>query len=181
MEPTSRRRLLAHIADLVKTHETHGQSAIFSATKILQETMDLLREHRPHYHWVGLYGLVGKTLYLGPFAGPPTDHVEIPVGRGVCGTAVQEGSNQRVDDVSQRDNYLACNLETKSELVVLIWSADPGTPQRFILGQIDVDGSTIRAFDEEEEAFIADVAVLLRQPMALWLQEKNTQIQSKES
>lgn len=119
--------------------------------------MEYLKAHRPAYHWVGVYRLEGDTLVLGPYVGPETDHRLIPVGRGVCGTAVAENRNQIVGDVRSLSNYLACNLETRSEIVVLI--RDPETQE--ILGQIDVDGTELHGFDAEDEAFLEDVGRIL--------------------
>src|SRR5919201_4434864 len=72
------------------------------------------------YTSVYMYMLHGDELVLEAYAGRETDHTRIPVGKGVCGTAVATGEDQNVPDVGALDNYLACNLETKSELVVLI-------------------------------------------------------------
>jgi GAF domain-containing protein len=116
----------------------------------LQALMQRLHDRLPHYHWVGIYWLEGDTLVLGPYVGPPTEHVRIPVGRGVCGTAVAENTNQIVRDVRERENYLACNLETRSEIVVLLRHPETGA----IIGQIDVDGTEVGAFDESDEAFL---------------------------
>lgn len=94
-------------------------------TARLKKAMDYLHDHRSGYHWVGIYTLQGSELHLGPYHGPTTDHLRIPVGRGVCGTAVAENRNQIVADVRELTNYLACNLETRSEIVVLV--REPGT------------------------------------------------------
>ncbi len=118
--------------------------------------MQYLQDNRSDYHWVGIYRLDGDTLVLGPYVGPVTDHVRIPVGRGVCGTAVAENKNQVVDDVRELSNYLACNLETRSEIVVLVREGTTGR----ILGQIDVDGTKVKAFGKEEELFLDQVAML---------------------
>ncbi len=123
----------------------------------LQQLMQHLHDRLLHYHWVGIYWLEGDTLVLGPYVGPPTEHGRIPVGRGVCGTAVAENANQIVYDVRERANYLACNLETRSEIVVLI--RDPRTGA--IVGQIDVDGTEVGAFDESDEAFLEAIAQLI--------------------
>ncbi len=120
----------------------------------LQALMQYLHDTLPHYHWVGIYWLKGDELVLGPYVGPPTEHVRIPVGRGVCGTAVAEGANQIVRDVRTRTNYLACNLETLSEIVVLIRHPETGK----ILGQIDVDGTEVGAFDTTDEALLEVLA-----------------------
>ena len=110
-----------------------------------QELLRLAAEHirsaGPPYTSVYLYMLYGKELVLEAFAGRPTDHTRIPVGRGVCGTAVATGKDQNVGDVRAIENYLACNLFTRSELVVLIRRGD------LILGQIDVDSDLPDPFD----------------------------------
>lgn len=125
----------------------------------LQSLMQYLHDTLPHFHWVGIYWLKGDELVLGPYVGPPTEHVRIPVGRGVCGTAVAEGANQIVRDVRTRTNYLACNLETLSEIVVLIRHPETGK----ILGQIDVDGTTVGAFDATDEALLEVLAERIAQ------------------
>lgn len=175
MEPLTCDSLLDRLTNLVNTPEQTLEPSPETATKILEQAMELLQAHRPYYHWVGLYGLIGEKLYLGPYCGPPTDHVEIPVGRGVCGTAVKEQANQRIDDVRILDNYLACNLETKSELVVLIWNEN----HTEILGQIDIDGSAVGAFSPEEESFINKVSQILAPSFALWLASHKKTLESK--
>ena len=122
-----------------------------------QAAMDYLHQRREDYHWVGIYHLRGDTLELGAYQGPTTDHTRIPVGRGVCGTAVAANANQIVADVAQASNYLACNLETQSEIVVLL--RDPASGR--ILGQIDVDGRRLNQFGAEDERFLTAVGDLL--------------------
>jgi GAF domain-containing protein len=107
------------------------------------------------WNWCGIYRLEGETLILDEYVGAATDHTHIPVGRGVCGTAVAENKNQVIEDVHALDNYLACSLETKSELVVLIREGSE------ILGQIDIDGHKVGQFGCEEEAFLDQMAVIL--------------------
>lgn len=112
----------------------------------------LLHRARPHWDWVGLYLLAGEELVLGPYVGAPTDHVRIPVGRGVCGTAVASGENQVVADVRELDNYLACSTSTRSEIVVLIRHRGQ------IVGQFDVDSDTAGAFGPDDEALLSELA-----------------------
>ncbi len=107
------------------------------------------------WNWCGIYRLEGEVLVLDEYVGAATDHTHIPVGRGVCGTAVAENSNQVIPDVQALDNYLACSLETKSELVVLIREGST------ILGQIDIDGHKVGQFSCEEEAFLERMGVIL--------------------
>ncbi|HEY9014476.1 MAG TPA: GAF domain-containing protein, partial [Gemmatimonadales bacterium] len=102
-----------------------------------------------------LYMLHGNELVLEAYAGRETEHTRIPVGVGVCGTAVASGQDQNVPDVSSLSNYLACNVWTRSELVVLIRR---GTA---ILGQIDIDSDVPAGFPPEEEAAVREVAEAL--------------------
>lgn len=107
---------------------------------------------RPRFDWTGVYVLEGQELVLRAFVGKPTEHTRIPVGRGVCGTAIAEKADQRIDDVSKVPNYLMCSLDTKSELVVLIRDGEK------IYGQIDVDSHTRAAFTDEDHAEVRRVA-----------------------
>jgi L-methionine (R)-S-oxide reductase len=119
---------------------------------LLQLAADRIRAAGPPYTSVYLYMLHGDVLELEAFSGRETEHTRIPVGRGVCGTAVAEGRDQNVGDVQGRENYLACNLETRSELVVLIRRGS------LILGQIDVDSDVPDPFTPEEHAAVRQVA-----------------------
>lgn len=127
----------------------------------IQSVMQTIKDAFPEFYWVGVYILHGDELRLGPFVGPATDHLRIPVGRGVCGTAVATGRNQLVDDVRELDNYLACNLETRSEIVVLVRA--PAT--REIIGQIDIDCTVAGRFGAQDEAFLDEVATLIAPAM----------------
>lgn len=109
----------------------------------------------PGYDWSGIYRLEGDTLVLDAYVGAPTDHTSIPVGRGVCGTAVAEDRNQVIDDVRTLDNYLSCSAFTRSEIVVLI------RDENETLGQIDIDGHTVGQFDASDEAMLERLAALL--------------------
>lgn len=119
---------------------------------LLQLAADRIRAAGPPYTSVYLYMLHGEMLILEAFSGRATDHTHIPVGKGVCGTAVATGEDQNVGDVRTLGNYLACNLETRSELVVLIRRGSQ------ILGQIDVDSDVEGRFAPEEQAAVKLVA-----------------------
>jgi L-methionine (R)-S-oxide reductase len=114
----------------------------------------------PKFNWTGIYILKGDMLELGPYIGAATEHTRIPVGRGVCGTAVAKNEDQNIPDVNASDNYLACSVETRSELVVLVRDRDGN-----ILGQIDIDSHIPNAFGPEEEAA---VKIIARQLGELW-------------
>lgn len=104
------------------------------------------------YTSVYAYRLHGDELVLEAFAGRETEHTRIPVGRGVCGTALATGRDQNVPDVGAAGNYLACNLETKSELVVLIRRGPT------ILGQLDIDSDVPAGFTDAHHRAVKDVA-----------------------
>jgi L-methionine (R)-S-oxide reductase len=123
-----------------------------SLDKVLKQTVRLLKQEREHYNWVGIYLLEGDMLVLHNYLGKPTEHTRIPVGVGVCGVAVAEGANQIVGDVTRLDNYLACSVGTRSEIVVLIRRGAE------ILAQIDIDSDLEDAFSSEDEALLARVA-----------------------
>lgn len=111
-----------------------------------------IRQAGAPYTGVYLYMLCGDALVLEAFDGRPTEHTRIPVGTGICGRAVAEGRDINVADVTQADGYLACSVETRSELVVLIRRRDE------ILGQIDIDSDVPDAFDAAEQRAVREVA-----------------------
>ena len=121
-------------------------------TELLRTAAEKIRAAGPPYTSVYLYMLHGGELVLEAFAGRDTEHTRIPVGTGVCGTAVATGKDQNVPDVRAVENYLACNTWTRSELVVLIRRGDK------ILGQIDVDSDEPDPFTGEEENQVRAVA-----------------------
>lgn len=119
-----------------------------------KEAMNLL-DSLESYNWSGIYRLQGEQLILDEFVGAETDHKCILVGQGVCGTAIAENLNQVIGDVRQLENYLSCSVETRSEIVVLIRRGSE------ILGQIDIDGHQVAAFDESDERLLTQVAQVL--------------------
>lgn len=120
--------------------------------ELLRTAAEKIRASGPPYTSVYLYMLHGNELVLEAFAGRETDHTRIPVGAGVCGTAVASGLDQNVPDVTAVGNYLACNTWTRSELVVLIRRGAT------ILGQIDIDSDVPNPFTPAEEAEVRQVA-----------------------
>ncbi|MGV3618547.1 MAG: GAF domain-containing protein [Fimbriimonas sp.] len=123
-----------------------------TGAELRRKAMALL-DGLPAYNWSGIYRLEGDTLVLDEYVGAATDHTHIPVGRGVCGTAVAENRNQVIEDVRTLDNYLSCSAQTRSEIVVLIRDAAGK-----VLGQIDIDGHEVGAFDASDEALLERIA-----------------------
>ena len=95
-------------------------------------------------NWAGFYLIKEGRLVLGPFQGKPAVTI-IPVGKGVCGTAVAERKTQRVDDVHSCDNHIACDLASSSEIVV------PIIKDGQVQGVLDIDSPIFERFDEEDE------------------------------
>ena len=125
------------------------------AAALLTEAVQRIEAAADRFDWVGVYLLEDGELVLGPYVGAATDHVRIPVGRGVCGTAVAEDRDINVPDVRQIENYIACSVGTRSELVVLIREPESGR----VLGQLDLDSDRVAAFtdaDERELRLVAD-------------------------
>jgi L-methionine (R)-S-oxide reductase len=125
-----------------------------SDEEALTGVVRLVHDAHPSWDWSGIYLLRGGVLVLGPSTAP-ADHDRIEVGEGVCGTAVSEDSNQVVEDVREVENYLACSIHTRSEIVVLIRS------EGRIVGQFDVDSDTVGAFSAEDERLLDELAGLV--------------------
>lgn len=123
-----------------------------SREALLRLAAEKIRAAGRPYTSVYMYMLQGQELVLEAFAGRETEHTRIPVGMGVCGTAVASGQDQNVPDVREIQNYLACNAWTRSELVVLIRRGS------LILGQIDIDSDEPNPFTPDEEAAVRQVA-----------------------
>ncbi len=109
----------------------------------------------PHYTGVYIYALEGDMLVLKAFHGRATGHTRIPSGKGICGASVLTRAPVTVVDVGSDPRYLACNLETKSEIVFPIIRGET------YLAQIDVDSDDRAAFGAEDEDLLAEVAKLL--------------------
>lgn len=124
----------------------------------LQKVVSFLRKNVSYYKWVGVYLLEGEELVLRAWDGPEaTQHVRIPIGKGICGLAAREKRTVIVGDVTADPRYLACFPYTKSEIVVPIMK---GTE---VLGEIDIDSDTPHAFTQQDREFLERVAILLRE------------------
>jgi L-methionine (R)-S-oxide reductase len=120
-----------------------------------REIVDLMKRELDGYDWVGFYMLDPgdeTMLVLGPYAGAATEHVRIPVSEGICGAAVALGETLVIDDVQSDPRYLACSIETKSEIVV------PLRVRGRIVGEIDIDSHAPAAFNGADRAFVEECA-----------------------
>ena len=133
------------IKDIVSKHQD-----------VLKEVVNFLYENFNHYNWVGIYVVQERNLILGPWNGEhATEHTKIPIGLGVCGSAVASSKTELVPDVNKDDRYLACFISTKSEIVVPIYMGGK------VVGEIDIDSDKTTAFTNEDKLFLEKIADML--------------------
>ena len=121
-----------------------------SVDERLLAVCQLLETNVSYYNWVGFYFRNGdkQELKLGPYVGEPTDHTIIPFGKGICGQVAVSNKNFVVPDVSAQDNYIACSITVKAEIVIPIFVDGEN------IGQIDIDSNTSDPFTEADERFL---------------------------
>jgi GAF domain-containing protein len=120
--------------------------------------VEIIPQCLPYYNWTGFYMLDPadpEMLVLGPFRGAPTEHVRIPVSQGICGAAVAQNRTVIVDDVNSDPRYLACSLETRSEIVV------PVRVNGKVVGEIDIDSHDLAAFSPQDRQFLEKCAAIV--------------------
>jgi len=147
-------------AQLAKELETLGEDAQ-SVEDLMGRIVLRLQQRLPHYNWVGFYliekGRPGEEpmLVLGPYVGAETPHKRIPLNQGICGAAVSSGQTLVVDDVNSDPRYLACSLETKSEIVAPIFVKGSA------VGELDIDSHTPAAFTDADRRLVEYCAALV--------------------
>ena len=119
---------------------------------VIARTVARLSQEQATFDWVGVYLVEGDQLVLGPYRGTPTEHERIPVGQGVCGSVAATGHTEVVPDVRARPGHIACDINTRSEVVV------PIVRDGKVLGVLDVDSNTLDAFGEREVALVKQAA-----------------------
>jgi GAF domain-containing protein len=140
------------MADSLANEITAAITAAPNSAVAMDDTVRLLKERLPHYTWAGIYLLEGDELVLGPYLGKPSPHTRIPLNRGIGGAAASEKATIIVDDVNSDPRYLACSIETRSEIVVPIMRGDR------VLGEIDVDSDAVAAFGDTDRQLLETVA-----------------------
>jgi len=123
-----------------------------SATELMQSVVMLLNERMLKYNWVGFYMLEEDkgepVLALGPFVGAMTPHTRISLNQGICGAAASSGETVVVDDVNNDPRYLACSIETKSEIVVPVFANGK------VVGELDIDSHFLAAFGPSDREIV---------------------------
>jgi L-methionine (R)-S-oxide reductase len=140
---------------------THARSA----HQLMSEIVEVLHERMLKFNWVGFYMLEHlpdqpPMLVLGPFQGAMTPHTRIPLHQGICGAAASTGKTVVVDDVTKDSRYLACSLETKSEVVVPIFVRGK------VVGELDIDSHFSAAFKTEDRELVEYCANLVGERLA---------------
>ncbi len=131
-----------------------------SPEQAMEKVVEYLKDNFPHYSWVGIYLVQGNDLVLGPWKGPhATEHVRIPIGKGICGSAAASLKTEVVPDVSSDPRYLQCFPSTRSEIVV------PIIYKGMVLGEIDIDSDLLNAFSKDDKEFLEHVASILAEKL----------------
>ena len=147
MSVTTYEDVLKDVGAAIERARTHDQAML--------SVVNLLKDRMPDYSWVGIYLLVDDHLELGPFLGKPSPHTSIPLNSGICGAAATHKETIIVDDVDADPRYLACSLETRSEIVVPIMKGSR------VLGEIDIDSDKKAAFGSGDRELLEATAALL--------------------
>jgi L-methionine (R)-S-oxide reductase len=141
----------------------------------MERIVTLLHEKLPNYNWVGFYLLEkdadSEMLVLGPFRGAATPHTRIPLNQGICGAAAASGETVVVDNVNSDARYLACSLETRSEIVVPIFAKGK------VVGELDIDSHVEAAFGAEDRALCEHAAKLV----GAWFERQTGELITAES
>jgi GAF domain-containing protein len=151
--PTNQQQLAEELSTLAEAAE--------SSEDLMSIIVGRLQERLRHFDWVGFYmiekGGLGEdpVLVLGPYVGAVTQHTRIPLNQGICGAAASSGQTVVVDDVKSDPRYLACSIETRSEIVV------PVLVKGKVIGELDVDSHTPAAFSEDDRKLVEHCASLV--------------------
>lgn len=152
MPATSKTEEIRKEVDRLSDSATSGQEFMDQLVRVLHERM-------LKYNWVGFYMLENspgpRVLVLGPFQGAMTPHTRIPLNQGICGAAASTGKTVVVDDVNKDPRYLACSIETKSEIVVPVFVKNK------VVGELDIDSHFPAAFDHDDRELIEYCAGLV--------------------
>jgi L-methionine (R)-S-oxide reductase len=150
---------VAHRIEELRNELSDLALAVPTAQELMQAMVKRLHERMLKYNWVGFYmlepGAQPPMLVLGAFEGAMTPHTRIPLNQGICGAAASTGQTVVVDDVSKDPRYLACSLETKSEIVVPVFAHGK------VVGELDIDSHFAAAFTPVHQDLVQHCARLV--------------------
>jgi GAF domain-containing protein len=151
--PTAQQELAREIDTLAEAAD--------SVDDLMSMIVGRLQERLSHFHWVGFYMIEKRlpgedpVLVLGPYVGAETPHKRIPLNQGICGAAVTQAQTVVVDDVNSDPRYLACSIETKSEIVAPIFVNGS------VVGELDIDSHQRAAFGPDDRQLVEHCAALV--------------------
>jgi|TARA_B110000914_G_scaffold123187_1_gene107585 L-methionine (R)-S-oxide reductase len=142
------------------------KSALINIKKIINDLdfnsslgsiCDYLKKNIHGYDWVGFYfhDKLNKKIELKAFSGLPTEHTKIPFGKGICGQTAKSNKHMIVSDVSKESNYISCNINVKSEIVVPLFL------NNINIGQIDIDSKAPNRFSKVDLDFLTKINELV--------------------
>lgn len=143
--------LLKQVKKIVDTPGQHRDEK-------LQEICQLLSDDVPVFDWVGFYSVdpdADRELVLGPYVGEATDHVRIPFGKGICGQAAETNETFVIQDVNEEDNYLACSIHVKAEIVV------PVRKNGEFVAELDIDSHTKNSLTKEHRSMLEAICEVI--------------------
>jgi GAF domain-containing protein len=143
--------LVSHTRDIVNQQEV-------SRDKKLEKICQLLADEVEVFDWVGFYLVdpdAERELILGPYVGEATDHTRIPFGKGICGQAAETNETFVVQDVNQEDNYLACSIHVKAEIVV------PVMKNGEFVAELDIDSHTKDSMTNAHRVMLEEICDLV--------------------
>ena len=155
------------ISEVLKQLDELGLSAL-NSDQLMRGIVRILQSRMLKYNWVGFYMLDSSSpvLVLGPFEGAMTPHTRIPLNQGICGAAASTGKTVVVDDVSKDPRYLACSLETKSEIVVPLFASGR------VVGELDIDSHSPAAFGQDDRDLVEHCAALVGKRLEAEMKKK---------
>lgn len=155
------------ISEVLKQLDELGVSAL-NSDQLMRGIVRILQSRMLKYNWVGFYMLDSSSpvLVLGPFEGAMTPHTRIPLNQGICGAAASTGKTVVVDDVSKDPRYLACSLETKSEIVVPLFASGR------VVGELDIDSHFPAAFGQDDRDLVEHCAALVGKRLEAEMKKK---------
>ena len=142
----NREAILRKTEDILNRQVSRDEK-LFAICELLDDEVEV-------FNWVGFYLVdpdADRELILGPYVGEATEHTRIPFGKGICGQAAESLEIYVVQDVSKEDNYLACSVDVKAEIVV------PILKEGKLLGELDIDSHTKSAITEEHREMLEEI------------------------
>ncbi|SMO37571.1 GAF domain-containing protein [Fodinibius sediminis] len=139
--------LLGRVKEIISSDTSDRDEKLYQICQLLESEIAV-------FDWVGFYLVdpeADRQLVLGPYVGEPTDHTRIPFGKGICGQAAETNETFVVQDVNKEDNYLACSIHVKAEIVV------PVKKNGEFIAELDIDSHTKDSMTSEHRRLLESI------------------------